>query len=220
MLRKNLFFIFVLLFSCIISAQSSIDENSESFAASRRNNNIEIRFGLMSKFLSGSDINIGGVSSKYESKGLLGAISYSRWVQNDLALTVYGGILNANAQTRINLGTVNTESAAVILLLFGIKYEPIDMNPSNKIRPYITVLAGPLFGYASNVLINNNVGVQSLSESAFVGFFGAGIDFTLSKLFIVGIRGGYYLTTDFKNRIGFEKNYSSPEFSASFGILF
>ncbi|MGA8263601.1 MAG: hypothetical protein WB779_04085 [Ignavibacteriaceae bacterium] len=220
MLRKNLFFIFVLLFSCIISAQSSIDENSESFTANRKNNNIEIRFGLMSKFSSGSNINIGGVSGKYESKGLLGAISYSRWVQNDLALTVYGGMLNANAQTRINLGTVNTESAAVILLLFGIKYEPIDLNPSNNIRPYITVLAGPLFGYASNVLINNSVGVQSLSESAFSAFLGAGVDFSLNRLFMFGIRGGYYLATDFSNRIGYEKNYSSPEFSASFGIQF
>ena len=220
MFRNKLIFTFVFLFSCVILAQPSFNDNSGDSSEPRSKNNIEIRLGLLSKFTSANDINFGSITSKYENKGLLGAVSYSRWLKNNLALTVYSGILNADAQTRINAGTVNTESAAVILLLFGIKYEPIDLNSSNKVRPYITVLAGPLFGYASNVFINSGVGVQSVSENAFVGFLGVGVDFTLSKLFMAGIRGGYYLASDFDNRIGFEKNYSSPEFSVSFGLLF
>ena len=220
MFRNKLIITFIFLSSCIILAQPTFDDNPGDSSEPRSNNNIEIRLGLLSKFTSVNDINLGGLTIKYENKGLLGAVSYSRWLENNLALTVYGGILNASAQTRITFSTVNAESATVILLLLGIKYEPINLDASSKIRPYITVLAGPLFGHASNVLISNGVGVQSLSENAFAGFLGTGVDFTLSKLFMVGIRGGYYLASDFNSRIGFEKNYSSPEFSVSFGFLF
>lgn len=218
MLKCNLTIILFLLFPFIASAQvSSAETTNESHAI----NNIEIRFGLLSKFSSTNNFTVSGISTKNNTNGFLGAVSYTRWLKYNLALTVYGGVLNADAKVTINSGSVSTESATVIPFLIGIKYEPIEINSSEKIRTYITVLAGPFFGYSSNVSVDNStVNTGSVSETSFGSFAGAGIDFALSKLFMMGIRGGYYLVSDFKSRVGFEKNYSSPEFSVSIGIIF
>ena len=62
--------------------------------------------------------------------------------------------------------------------------------------------------------------VESVSETALGSRLAIGLDISLSRLFRVGFGAGYRLVTDFENRIGSEKNHSSPEFSLSFGIVF
>jgi len=71
-----------------------------------------------------------------------------------------------------------------------------------------------------NVYAGTGTGTQAISEAALGSYFGAGIDLNISRLFLIGIRGGYFLVSDFKQKVGQEVNYSSPEFSFSFGISF
>jgi len=220
MLKGNLILTLLLLFFFTAAAQISSDEVQNNSDKLRSENNIEIRIGLMTKFTSENNFSFRGVAVKSGNKGLLGAVSYTRWLNNDLALTVFSGLLNVSADVLISTGSVKTQSATIIPFLFGVKYEPFGVNNSNKVTTYIAVLAGPVFGDATNVIINSSVTTQTISETAFGSFLGAGIDVSLSKLFMLGIRGGYYFVTDFKERVGFEKNYSSPEISASFGIVF
>jgi hypothetical protein len=220
MLKGNLIVTLLLLFFYTATAQISTDEAQNNSSKLRTENNIEIRIGLMTKFTSENNFSIRGVAVKSGNKGLLGAVSYTRWLNNDLGLTVFSGLLNVSADVLVSAGSVKTQSATIIPFLFGVKYEPFEVNNSNKVTTYITALAGPVLGNATNVIINSSVTTQSISETAFGSFLGAGIDVSLSRLFMLGIRGGYYFVTDFKERVGFEKNYSSPEISASFGIVF
>jgi len=220
MLKGNLIITLLLLLSLTSTAQISPDETLNNSNQLRANNNIEVRIGLMTKFTTENNISLRGVAVRSSNKGLLGAVSYTRWLKDDLALTIFCGVLNVNADVLVAVGSVRTQSATIIPFLFGVKYEPFELNSSDKVRTYITMLIGPVFGDATNVIINNSVTTQSISETAFGSFLGVGVDISISRLFMLGMRGGYYFVTDFKERVGFEKNYSSPEISASLGILF
>jgi len=61
---------------------------------------------------------------------------------------------------------------------------------------------------------------ETVSETALGARLGLGMDFFLGKLFTFGVGLGYHWVSEFENPIGSEKDYSSPEFSLSFGIAF
>jgi len=65
-----------------------------------------------------------------------------------------------------------------------------------------------------------NIESESYSETALGSRLGVSMDLLLGKWFTLGVGAGYYLVTDFERPIGSEKNYSSPEFSLSFGMIF
>lgn len=220
MLKSNLIIALLLLFSFSLSAQNSTEENYPDPDYTRAVNNIELRIGLMTKFTSENSFGIRSVSVKSGTKGLLGAVSYTRWIRNNLALTVYSGMLNANADVLINNWTVTTQSASIISFLMGVKYEPFVKNTPEGPHFYITVMAGPVFGNATNVIVSTSVTTQDITETAFGSFIGAGVDIKISRLFMLGVRGGYNFVSKFRERVGFETDYSSPEISASFGVVF
>ena len=87
-------------------------------------------------------------------------------------------------------------------------------------RPYLSVSVGPCFGFASNVKVGLTTGTETYTEAALGGRLYAGFDLSITSFFLFGFGGGYYLATDFENRIGAEKNYSSPVFTLSFGFVF
>jgi hypothetical protein len=110
---------------------------------------------------------------------------------------------------------VSTETAAVIPLLFGVKYQPFKLTARDVLRPYITASVGPFFGTESM----NRAGVitetENYSETALGSRLGVGMDLLLNKWFTLGVNTGYYLVTDFERPVGSKKNYSSPEVSMS-----
>lgn len=216
---KKISIIILFLFPFCLFSQSMVNENNNSTVI-RNKNNIEFRTGLLSKFISSNQVNIGSVVSENESKGFIGALTYTYWLKENFAVSLYAGAISANANIYVNSQSVSVESAAVIPILFGIKYEPINLDANEQLRPYLTVSVGPFLGYVSNVYAGSGLNTQSISESAFGSYFGAGIDISISKLLLIGIRSGYFLVSDFNQRIGQEINYSSPEFSFSFGVSF
>jgi len=62
--------------------------------------------------------------------------------------------------------------------------------------------------------------VESRSLTVFGGQVGAGVDFILSRHFMLGVGLGYNLMADFDEPIGGSKNYSGPEFSVGLSFLF
>lgn len=181
---------------------------------------VELTVGLLSEMSNTNEISSGGVTTKSSANGFIGSLDYSYWFENNLAFHVSAGVTDADAATSVNGANTIVESAAVIPLLFGIKYQPFKMSASNTVRPYLSASVGPHFGFASNVRTGAVTGTETISETALGSRFALGLDMSPGKLVVVGFGAGYRLVTDFDERIGSEKNYSSPEFSLSFGIVF
>lgn len=181
---------------------------------------IELDIGLLSEMSATSEVSAGGVTTRSEGNGLIGSIAYTYWLERNLGINFSVGALDADATTSVSGSGVFVESAAVVPVLFGLKYQPFRLTVNDVLRPYLSASVGPYFGFASNVRTGVTTATESFSETALGSHLGAGLDWSLSKLFTLGLEAGYRLVADFGNRIGSEKNYSSPEFSLSFGIVF
>jgi hypothetical protein len=186
----------------------------------RGKHGIELTLGLLSGISSTTEVSPGGVTTKSEANGLIGSVGYTYWVEDDWAINVSAGVLDADATVSAGGPGTFVESAVVVPVLFGVKYMPSRLIESDVVRPYASASVGPHFGFASNVWTGTTTSVESRSETALGLRLVLGADLSLSRLFRLGIGGGYRFVTDFENRIGSEKNHSSPELSITFGIIF
>jgi hypothetical protein len=186
----------------------------------RGKHGIGIGVGLLSEMAVTNEISTGGVTTESSMSGLAGFIEYAYWIEDNMAFNFGVGAIGADARTSTGVSGVTTETAVVVPMLFGVKYQPFQFSASNAMRPYLTVAVGPCFGFASNVKVGLTTGTETYSETALGARLYAGLDLSITSFFLFGFGGGYYLATDFKNRIGAKKNYSSPIFSLSFGFVF
>lgn len=180
---------------------------------------IDISFGLLSDLNSSASVTIGGVHTRSSGNGFLGSVIYAYWLEDELAVSINVGVQNADAQISVSGLNVVTESAVIIPVLFGVKYQVFRITEHNNFRPYVSVSVGPYFGFASNVRTGYGVSSESISEAALGSRFACDFDLLVSRRFKLGIGVGYRFVSDFSHRIGTEKNYSSPEFSVSFGFI-
>jgi len=197
-------------------------ESAERFASNslRGKHCIEVTAGLLSGITSTTEVSAGNVTTKSEANGLIGSIGYTYWFENDWGITFSAGVSDADATTSVTDEGTSVISAVVMPMLFGVKYQPSGLIDSDVVRPYVSASIGPYSGFASNVRTGTTTVVESRSETALGSRLAVGVDLSLIKWFRLGFAGGYHFVTDFENRIGSEKNYSSPEFSLSFGIVF
>jgi outer membrane protein W len=181
---------------------------------------IEITAGFLSEMSATQEVSVGNVTAKSDADGFLGSIGYTYWVENDWGITFSAGALDVDATISASGSAIFTQSATVVPLLFGVKYQPSELIDSDVVRPYASVSVGPYFGSSSTVRTGVTTVVENRSEAALGSRLAVGVDLRLSRLFMLGVAGGYHLVADFPNRIGSLKNCSSPEFSLSFGIVF
>ncbi|NIM99863.1 MAG: hypothetical protein GTO24_17845 [candidate division Zixibacteria bacterium] len=201
-------------------AQAAESAGRSSSGSLRGKHGIELTMGLLSGVSSTTEVSPGDVRTKSEANGLIGSIGYTYWLENDWAINVSTGVVDADATVWAGGGGTYVESAAVVPMLFGVKYQPSRLIDSDVVRPYLSASVGPYLGFASNVWTGTAASVESRAETALGSRLAMGADISLSRLFRLGIGGGYHFVTDFENRIGSEKNHTSPEFSISFGIVF
>jgi outer membrane protein W len=188
--------------------------------ALRGKHRVELGIGLLSGVSSSTEVSAGGVTTRSDADGLVGSIAYTYYFSHDFGINVSVGLLGADATTSVSGSEVIVESASVVPLLFGVKYQPSKLTLGNVLRPYASASVGPYFGSASNVRAGAATSTESYSETALGSRLGIGMDLLLGKLLTIGVGIGYHVVSDFENRIGQEKNYSSPEFSLSFGVIF
>ncbi|MDH3216239.1 MAG: porin family protein [Candidatus Krumholzibacteria bacterium] len=196
---------------------STSDEKPRSLRGKHR---IELGIGLLSAVRTASEVEVGGITTSSDVQGVIWKIAYAYHVENDVAVGLSLGGLSFEATTSVSGSGVLTESASVVHLLFGVKYQPSRFALGDAARPYVSASVGPYFGSASNVRVGTTISTQSLSETALGSRLGIGVDILLGRLFTLGVGFGYHVVSDFDSRIGSEKNYSSPEFGISFGIAF
>ena len=181
---------------------------------------IEVTAGLLSEISATHEVSAGGVTTKSEADGFIGSIGYTYWLEDDWAINVSVGISDADATVSTGSSGTSVIAAEVMPILFGVKYQPSELIADDFVKPYVSVSVGPYLGFSSEVRTGVTTVVEARSEAALGSRLAVGIDLSLTKWFKLGFAGGYHFVTDFENRIGSEKNYSSPEFSLSFGIVF
>lgn len=200
------------------SGLAQTTEQSVPYSQSGRHQ-IEIGIGLLSALNAGSEVSAGGLGVTSEVNGIIGSLAYGYWVTDVWAVTLSVGIANADASTWASGSGAAVESAAVIPMLFGMKYKPLGLAVADALRPYLCLSLGPYFGLASNVRAGATTGTESYTEAALGARAALGMDLSLSRRFALGVAVGYHLIGDFERRIGSERNHSSPEFSLSASFL-
>lgn len=180
-----------------------------------------LRLGMWNQVTNNrTEVGIGGVTTSTEASGFFGGLFYDHWLQENLALNITVGGILADFETRTGIPGVSTETAFVAPILLGVKYYFPGSTLNSSVRPMVKVAVGPFIGQQERTEEGvYGVIVESRSESAFGGQVGAGVDFILSRYFMLGVTLGYNLMTDFDEPIGGSKNYSGPEFSVGLSLL-
>jgi hypothetical protein len=181
--------------------------------------NFQLSMGLLSDYGVENRASADGVVNTAGGDGFLGSISYSYWTRDNLAFGVSVSVIGSEVNNSVSGSQVSSEASSVVPVLFGIKYQPQGMAISEGMRPYLFASVGPCVGSTTRSFTATGLKSETYSETALASHFGIGTDVVLSRLFVAGLSVGYYLAADFDRPIGGQKNYSSPEFSLSIGIL-
>lgn len=167
-----------------------------------------------------TEIGAGGVETSVEASGMLGGIVYGHWLEEYLSLTFSVGGMALDISTNTGIPGVTTETSAIASMLMGVKYYFVKSTRESSVRPYVKGSAGSFIGSQSSEKVGTTIIIESRTEFAFGGQFGAGMDFVTGRHFMMGFGLGYNLMTDFSNSIGGSRNYSGPEFNFEFSWLF
>jgi len=150
-----------------------------------------------------------------------GLMRYHYWYRRDWAVNVAVGLLSSDGNASYAGRQVTAQNGSVFAVLMGLRYQPESWAIAPKMRPYLSVEAGPIVGYGTNSdakLFTSSS--RTFYESAVGTHLGGGMDWFFGQSLYAGFNGGYYLMTDFKKSIAGRKNYSSPDFGVTFGFLF
>ncbi|MBU1700329.1 MAG: hypothetical protein KJ970_16010 [Candidatus Eisenbacteria bacterium] len=220
-----LFGLVFVLVSAVISSASATEGNIaeeksvEPPVLLKGRHGITIFSGLLNQTSTETDISHGNVNTDTRVNGFLGSISYNHWARKDWAVCLSAGVITAETSTSVEQGEVESKSAAVLPLLFGLAYYPEKLALSPPWRPYASIAVGPYIGSATNSIAGETVGSKTVSEAVLGLRIQAGMDFFFSKRFKAGVVAGYHFVGEYEEQIGADTDYSGPEFSICFGIL-
>jgi hypothetical protein len=178
---------------------------------------LELNIGFWGGGKSSNAVSATGFQSESKTNGLLGNIQYSRWIQEQLSVTVGVGYLAGETRSTVSVLEIGQRSSAVVPLLVGVNYYFINPGPEDAVRPFISAAIGTYIGSeASNTIVSQT----AHSEAAFGGRFGAGLDFLLSNHIKMGMNVGYNLMTDYTSPVGARKSYNGADASIGIGYIF
>lgn len=181
---------------------------------------IELQLGMSVRTNTSVSTTLGGASVETGPEGFMGSIGYSYWVQENLAVTISAGALASTVDVNAGIGGTSTYTASVGQILLGTRYYVPRSTYGTSFRPYLSLAVGPVIGSQSGTSAGTVVITESISETAFGGRLGTGVDIILSRRIMLGVLTGYNLMTDFSRTIGSRANHSGPDFAVSFSILF
>ena len=217
--------ILLMIFPLSVMAQTLPSAEKKEFSdqsisnSLRGKHSISLSAGILGGVTVENEVSPNGEITSVVGEEFLGSIGYTYWLENDLATKFCIGLLSLDVTNSVQGSEVSTETATVVPLLFGIKYQPFRLTESDVLKPYVTASVGPFFGSETMNRAGVNTETEVYSETAIGSHLGAGVDLLLSKWFTLGVGGGYYFVSDFERPNGSEKNYSGPEYSLSFGSV-
>ncbi len=200
-----------------VNAFGQDSEKPSTQYAGRSKHNIQLNVGLLFDTEVDNEV-MGGVSNRVSNDGFIGSISYWYWSKQELAVGLAVAVLGSEVSNAVIASEVFNETASVIPVLLGFKYQPRGMALSDDFRGYFSAAIGPCFGFGTSNRAGSVVRNETFSETALATHFALGVDLSISKLITLGFGAGYYLMTDFDRRVGSRENYSSPELTIFFGF--
>ena len=224
LLRKSLLGVLIVPFLLLIHDALCIEEaeavGRSSMNSIRGKHAIELSLGLLSEFRSTTFTSAGNTTTESEANGFIGSLAYTYWLEDYIGFHITSGSLDIDVTTTSDGSRTFTEAWTVVPVLFGVKIQPLQPPISGAMRPYISASAGPYIGFSTNARSGIYGRTESYSETVLGSRLGAGIDLSISRFFTIGMGAGYHFVEDFDRRIGTEKEYSGPDFTLSFGVVF
>jgi len=90
-------------FSITLATQAKPGPDDHPYALKGKHG-IELQAGLLSSTRASSTVSVDGMTTSSTANGFLGALAYSYWVENTLAVTVSAGASDASAETTAGTG--------------------------------------------------------------------------------------------------------------------
>ena len=181
---------------------------------------IELRLGGWSQVTdSRTAVGPGGVETTVSSNGFIGGLAYGHWLQEDLAFRISAGMMAASMDVEASVSGVDTEFAAVLPFLVGMRYYLPKSTRREQFRPFLGIGAGTFVGGQEITRTGFVVVVESRTEVAFGAEFEAGVGILLSRKVMATVALAYDLMTDFEHPIGGSSNYSGPQMTLGISLL-
>lgn len=182
---------------------------------------IELRLGLWNQVNDvRAEAGAGGVSTSVGGSGFLGGLAYEHWLSEAVGLRVSVGAMAASVDTEIDGSGVSTETATITQLLLGTRYYLPKSTYGSSVRPFLGAAVGAFIGSQVATEVGAVVTAEARTESALGGELGAGVDFLLSRHFVLSATLAFALMTDFEQPIGGSDNYGGPQLTIGFGYMF
>lgn len=181
---------------------------------------LELRLGGWSQVTdTGTAVGPSGVETTVSSNGFIGGLAYGHWLQEDLAFRISAGIMAANMDVSASVTGVDTEFAAVLPFLVGMRYYFPASTRGEQFRPFVGMHAGTFVGGQEITRTGVSVVVEGRTEVAFGGQAEAGVGILLSEKVMATVSFAYNLMQDFEQPIGGSSNYSGPQMTLGFSLL-
>ncbi len=181
-------------------------------------NRLEMRWGM---WRTGSD-DASGFVAGVDIRNLFNGIQYTRYLREDLALTL--AFQSVDAENGVTIGSQGEFSgtATIKATPVGLRWNPLrGDHRGQSIKPYLAGGIGPVFGGSVGSFSGESSRFAGASMQATVGgHVGGGVDFHVARAFSIGVNSGYNWMVPFTRPVGSSDNYSGPEFGLSFGWLF
>ncbi len=182
-------------------------------------NRLEMRWGM---WRTGSSDPSGGFVAGVDIRNLFNGVQYTRFLREDLALTLAFQTVSAENGVTIGSEGVFAGTATIMASPVGLRWNPLRGDHRRQsVKPYLAGGVGPVFGGSAGSFTGElNRFAGSSLQATVGGHIGGGVDFHLARAFSIGVNSGYNWMVDFDRPVGSSTNYSGPEFGVSLGWLF
>lgn len=201
------------LMAAVVSAAASAQ-------SLEKRHQIELRMGGWSQVTDvRTETGPQGVETSVGSTGFIGGFSYGHWIQEDLAFRINTGLMALRIDVQSSASGVSTNFAAVMPLLFGMRYYFPKSTQGEQFRPFAGASVGTFVGGQEIVRTGMTVVTDQRTEVAFGTEVEAGVSILLSSRVLATIAAAYDLMTDFERPIGGSSNYSGPQMTFGLSLL-
>ena len=200
------------------------DAEHPRYAVAGRNR-FELRTGMWSSNGGVSDLTVStrGNLVSFNSAGadVFGGIQYTRYVSEQLAVTVAIDAFAVDLFSSVSGGSVVSDTVGGLSAPIGIRWNPLpaDMRRS-PVKPFVMAGIGPIIGASNSSFVGGGtVSSRTATHATAGGPIGGGVDLHLSRWFSLGLSAGYTWMFDFSEPLGGHDNFSGAHVAFGMGFL-
>jgi hypothetical protein len=178
-------------------------------------NRLDLRIGMWRT--GAGDI----VSSGAGTGDMTAGLQYTRYLKEELAITLNIEAAAAQAGTVVGPDGAFTGASEIVAIPIGVRWNPLGYGRQNDaIKPFVAFGVGPVIGESAGSFAGRTVVAGAHTSATVGGYFRGGADFHLARSFALGLDTGYNWMADFAQPVGAQRNYSGFGFGFRIGFLF